>query len=159
MVMNASSFETEIRKFTDQSFGSFVAFPTDALDAALKWSAAVTALMTTVVPASTGQVAAEAAMVTALGSLLPVNAPGAFDVGMAAYGVAIGAAQAGFVPPAIPNPAAWNLSGGTFASLIAAGLGGASAQAQAALFATNTVAYFVGWSSTPSAGPPVVFWS
>lgn len=152
MPMNPLAMENKIREFTDPSYGSFVAWPVDGFDAAAKWAAAVTALTLTIVPAATNHAAAEAAMTGAMGANLavPGGALTAFDFGFTAYA---GTLATGMVPSGIPPPTAWSISGGTFASLIAAGLGGASKQAQAALFAANTFAYFVTGTVSGSGNP------
>ena len=88
----------ELRKFMDESHGSFIGFPEDELDAAEKWAAAIDAyagtnltdltFLAVVTPlAASG---AKTALVAGLsGMSVPAAGPGVFDVAMTAYAAAL----------------------------------------------------------------------
>lgn len=168
MALISSVLVNEIRKFTDQSFGGFVAFPVDDAATAAAWASAIDAFANAplalvpsfVVPVSTSGIAAKAAMQTAL---IGLSAPGAvialFDVAFAAYATALAVGMAPAFTPSTPPPLLLSVSGTTIASVFAAGVLGADAHTQAIAMASLITLWFLTGSSVPSGGGSLVPWT
>lgn len=100
----------EIRKITDESFGDFEGFPSNAAEVGQRWAEVIDVLGGSVTPPSTTGTVAKAAFGTAM---IAANTPNAgiptMIAACAAYGVTLALGQLptfASVPPVIPAPIA-----------------------------------------------------
>lgn len=162
MPLSASTLETELRKFMDPSYGGFVAWPANDAAAAQAWADAMdiyTGAGLGILPQSVNGALAKAALVAGLSGM---SAPGAaiplFDTAFAAYALSIAGGMApAFV--AVPPPLLLSVTPPTLATILATGMGGASAAVQAATFAAWIHTWFTTGSATTSGGGPPAFWA
>lgn len=158
----------ELRKFMDESHGSFIGFPEDELDAAEKWAAAIDAyagtnltdltFLAVVTPlAASG---AKTALVAGLsGMSVPAAGPGVFDVAMTAYAAALGV---GMQPGHTATPPVLGSLVVSLAASAAAALPPNPPKppaVQLAIIAGVIDAWFRTGTATPSGGGSPAFWA
>lgn len=161
MPLVVATLTTELQKFMDDSYGGFVAFPTDELDAAALWAAAIdTYAGVNLTPPSTASAAAKSAL---QGGLTGMSAPGAgpaiFDTAFVAYAsaMALGMAPAMVGVPPVPG----TLVVGLVASAAAALPPNPSKPpaVQLGILAGVIDTWFRTGTATPSGGGPPVPWA